>query len=136
MGRGACSAAERDQTNVLADAVEAVVAAVYEARGLDAARALVKEVTRAAMEEVGVLGARDPKSALQERVQAAGDTAPRYRVVASLGPAHDPSFEVEVFVGELVLARATGRSKRIAERAAAALAIDALDARDRVGEAL
>jgi len=136
MGRGACSAAERDQTNVLADAVEAVVAAVYEARGLDAARALVKEVTRSAMDEVGVLGARDPKSALQERVQAAGDTAPRYRVVASLGPAHDPSFEVEVFVGELVLARATGRSKRIAERAAAALAIDALDAKDRGGEAL
>src|ERR1700733_9102433 len=68
MGRGASSAAERDQTNVLADAVEAVVAAVYEARGLDAARALVGEVARGALDEVSRLGARDPKSALQERV--------------------------------------------------------------------
>ncbi len=127
MGRGACSGSERDQTNVLADAVEAVVAAVYEAGGLDAARALVGEVTRGGLDEVGHLGARDPKSALQERVQAAGEAAPRYRVVASLGPAHDPTFEVEVFVGEAVLARGTGKSKRTAERAAAARALDALD---------
>jgi ribonuclease-3 len=130
MGRGASSAAERDQTNVLADAVEAVVAAVYEARGLDAARALVGEVARGALDEVSRLGARDPKSALQERVQAAGEVAPRYRVLASLGPAHDPTFEVEVFVGETVLARGTGKSKRIAERAAAARAIETLDEED------
>lgn len=127
MGRGACSAAERGQTNVLADAVEAVVAAVYEARGIDAARALVREVTRGALDEVGRLGARDPKSALQERVQATGDSAPRYRVVATLGPAHDPTFEVEVFAGETVLARGAGKSKRIAERAAAARALETLD---------
>jgi ribonuclease-3 len=127
MGRGACSAAERDQTNVLADATEAVVAAVYRARGLDAARALVQEVTRSALDEVGRLGARDPKSELQERVQATGDVAPRYRVLASLGRAHEPMFEVEVFVGETVLGRGTGRSKRIAERAAAARAIETLD---------
>lgn len=126
MGRGACSAAERDQTNVLADAVEAVVAAVYEARGIDAARALVREVTRGVLDEVGRLGARDPKSALQERVQATGDSAPRYRVVATLGPAHDPTFEVEVFVGERVLARGAGKSKRTSERAAAARALETL----------
>jgi len=136
MGRGACSTAERDQTNVLADAVEAVVAAVYEARGLDAARPFVREVTRAALDEVALLGARDPKSALQERVQAKGHAAPRYRVVASVGPAHDPMFEIEVFVGETVLARGTGKSKRIAERRAAARAIEALDEEDRAGGAL
>jgi ribonuclease-3 len=133
MGRGACSGAERDQTNVLADAVEAVVAAVYAGHGLDAARALVREVTRGGLDEVSRLGARDPKSALQERVQAAGEAAPRYRVLASLGPAHDPTFEVEVFVGETALARGTGKSKRTAERAAAARAIQALDEADRAG---
>lgn len=128
MGRGAEGAAERDQTNVLADAVEAVVAAVYEARGLDGARALVREVARGALDEVNLLGgALDPKSALQERVQAEGAAAPRYRVVATLGPAHDPTFEVEVFVGENVLGRGAGKSKRVAERAAATRALETLD---------
>jgi ribonuclease-3 len=127
MGRGASSAADRDQTNVVADAVEAVVAAVYEARGLDGARALVREITQVALEEVVTGGTRDPKSTLQERVQGEGGEAPRYRVVASLGPAHDPRFEVEVFVGEKVLGRGAGRSKRVAERAAAARALEALE---------
>ena len=54
MGRGARSAAERDQTNVLADAVEAVVAAVYEDGGLESARALVQEITRAKKPVVAV----------------------------------------------------------------------------------
>jgi ribonuclease III len=128
MGRGARSAAERDQMNVLADAVEAVVAAVYEGGGLDAARALVVEITRGALATLETLGARDPKSKLQERVQADGYPAPRYRVTASLGPAHDPTFEVEVFVDEAVLGHGTGKSKRLAERDAAARALEALDA--------
>jgi ribonuclease III len=131
MGRGARSAVERDQTNVLADAVEAVVAAVYEGGGLDAARALVVEITRGARAGQETLGARDPKSMLQERVQAEGQAAPRYRVTASLGPAHDPTFEVEVFVDEAVLGRGTGRSKRLAERDAAARALEALESVER-----
>lgn len=54
------------QTNVLADTVEAVVAAVYDARGLPGARALVGDITRAAMEGAEALGTLDPKSTLQE----------------------------------------------------------------------
>jgi ribonuclease III len=129
MGRGARSAAERAQTNVLADAVEAVVAAVYEGGGLDAARALVVEITRGALATLETLAARDPKSELQERIQAEGRPAPRYRVAASLGPAHDPSFEVEVFVDETVLARGRGKSKRLAERDAATQALRELGER-------
>jgi ribonuclease III len=127
MGRGARSTTERDQTNVLADAVEAVVAAVYEAGGIEAARALVGEITRGVLEGPASLGARDAKSALQERVQADGNAAPRYRVVASSGPAHQPIFEVEVLVGDEVLARGEGRSKRLAERDAATRALEALE---------
>jgi ribonuclease-3 len=123
LGKGARSGAERDQTNVLADAVEAVVAAVFEAHGLPGARALVEEVTREGMEEKGRLGVRDPKSALQERVQAAGLAAPHYRVLATEGPAHEPTFEVEVLLGETSLGRGKGRSKRLAERAAATNAL-------------
>jgi ribonuclease III len=126
MGRGARGSAEREQTNVLADAVEAVVAAVYDGGGLEAARALVSEITRGPLASLETLSARDPKSELQERVQAAGRAAPRYRVVGSVGPAHDPTFEVEVYVDETVLARGSGKSKRVAERDAATRALLAL----------
>jgi ribonuclease III len=127
MGRGARSTTERDQTNVLADAVEAVVAAVYLAGGIEAARALVGEITRGVLDGAASLGARDPKSALQERVQAEGSAAPHYRVVGSSGPPHEPTFEVEVLVGDQVLARGEGRSKRLAERDAATRALEALE---------
>ncbi len=125
LGRGARAGTERDQTNVLADAVEAIVAAVYEARGIEGARALVREVAREALADVESLGVRDPKSSLQERIQAQGLPTPSYRVVATKGPAHDQYFEVEVVVGETVLAKGEGRSKRLAERAAARAALDA-----------
>jgi ribonuclease-3 len=127
LGRGARAGAEREQTNVVADAVEAVVAAVYDAYGLPAVRALVQDVTREAFADMERLVVRDPKSSLQERVQSTGGESPRYRVVATEGPAHDPVFEVEVIVGSLALARGKGRSKRQAERAAASAAIEVLD---------
>jgi ribonuclease-3 len=78
------------------------------------------------MAETERLGMRDPKSALQERVQATGAAAPRYRVVAARGPQHDQVFEVEVLVGDEVRGRGEGRSKRQAERAAAHAALAAM----------
>jgi ribonuclease-3 len=123
MGRGARASIEKEQTNVLADAVEAIIAAVYLARGIAGARALVLEVTRELVTPTAALASLDPKSELQELVQADGSEAPRYRVVSSSGPPHDPRFVVEVFTGDVVLANGTGRSKRLAERAAAEAAL-------------
>ena len=131
-GRGAALGSERDQTNVLADAAEALVAAVYEARGLDAARALVRDIVSDRLDKVDVLGVRDPKSELQERVQARGMPAPTYRVVGIRGAPHDQVFLVEVLLNEDALARGEGRSKRQAEHAAARSALDLLER----GEAL
>ena len=85
MGKGARAATEKDQTNVLADAVEALIAAVYLAKGLDGARALVGDVTRELGAETQKLASLDPKSELQERVQSEGQPAPRYRVIGSHG---------------------------------------------------
>lgn len=127
LGRGAQSGLEREQTNVIADAVEAVVAAVFASHGLDGARALVRVVAAEPMAESERLGVRDPKSALQERVQAAGSPAPRYRVLAARGPQHEQVFEVEVLVEDVVRGRGEGRSKRLAERAAAHAALEALE---------
>jgi ribonuclease-3 len=125
LGKGARAGSEREQTNVLADAVEALVAAVYLEHGLVGARKLVEDVVRAPMQEVERLGTRDPKSLLQEQVQAKGLAAPTYRVRGVRGPQHDPTFEVEVLVGAEVLGVGEGRSKRVAERAAALIALNA-----------
>lgn len=119
LGKGARAGTEREQTNVLADAVEALVACVYEAHGLEGARKLVEHVVKEPMQEVERLGSRDPKSLLQEQVQAKGLPAPTYRVKGMQGPQHDPTFEVEVLVGDEVVGTGEGRSKRVAERAAA-----------------
>jgi len=119
LGRGARAGTERDQTNVLADAVEALVAAVYEAKGLDGARAFVDVVVGGRMPHIELLGGLDPKSALQQKLQAEGLSAPTYRLVETRGPHHDQVFVVEAVLGERVLGRGEGRSKRAAERSAA-----------------
>jgi ribonuclease-3 len=71
-GRGAMLGSERERTKVLADATEALVAAVYEAHGLAGARALVGDIVHELLADAEALSVRDPKSALQERVQAGG----------------------------------------------------------------
>jgi ribonuclease-3 len=119
-GKGA--RAERERTNVLADAVEALIACVYDARGLEGARKLVAEVVRGSMQEAAQLSSRDAKSRLQEDVQARGLPPPTYRVVATHGPP-EPRFEVEELVNGEVAGRGEGGSKRAAEQAAAALAL-------------
>jgi ribonuclease III len=123
LGRGATVGSEREQTNVLADTAEAVVAAVYEARGLDGARAIVRDVVGELLERATSLGVRDPKSALQEKVQSRGLPPPTYRVVEIRGAPHEQVFVVEVFVGDVAIASGEGRSKRLAERAAATAAL-------------
>ena len=126
LGRGADQGTERNQTSVLADAAEALIAAVYEARGLDGARALVLDVVGSLFENAEALEIRDPKSALQERVQMRGKPAPTYRVVAVQGPPHAQLFDVEVSYEVGRVASGSGRSKRLAERAAAAAALATL----------
>lgn len=136
LGKGARAGSERERTNVLADAVEALVACVYEARGLDGARKLVEHVVREPMQEATRLDTRDPKSLLQEQVQARGLPTPTYRVRGVSGPQHDPTFEIEVVVGDVVMGAGTGRSKRVAERAAAHAALTAsLETPSRAAEA-
>ncbi len=127
LGRGATLGSEREQTNVLADTAEALVAAVYEAHGLAGARAVVRDIVGELLGKAASLGVRDPKSALQERVQGRGLSPPTYRVVEVRGNPHEQVFVVEVLISDVAVARGEGRSKRLAERAAAAYALDDLD---------
>ena len=124
LGRGAEAAGLCDATNVLADAVEALVAAVFLERGLDAARALCRSIAEPVLETAGA--ELDPKSELQERLQAQSGLAPSYELAETGGPAHDRWFRVEVRHQGVLLGEGRGKSKRAAERAAAAQALTLL----------
>lgn len=120
MGRGEELTGGRDKSSVLADALEAVIAAVYLTQGLAGAMALIDRHFADALD--GVAEGRsgdDYKTRLQELMQSQGRLSPRYRVVAEDGPDHAKTFEVEVSVGGEVFGRAKGRNKKEAEQAAA-----------------
>lgn len=123
LGRGAESNGLRDSTNVLADLVEALVAVAYLESGIEGARRACARVLEPALQLLENDSTQDPKSELQERVQKAGSLTPTYEVLETGGTAHDPWFVVAVRVQGRVLAEGRGRSKRLAERAAAASAL-------------
>lgn len=123
LGRGAGASGLRQSTNVLADAVEALIAASFLDAGLERARAICDQIISHCLDANEAVEARDAKSELQERVQAEGRAAPRYELVESGGPAHGRWFRVQVFVEAENLGEGIGRSKRAAERAAAVVAL-------------
>ena len=130
LGRGEEKTGGRRKTALLADACEAIVAAIYLDAGLAAAAEFVRRELWVPFEASGggaaaVVGGFDYKSALQERLQARGLGLPEYRVAAESGPEHDKMFEVEVRVNGDVAATATGRSKKDAEQQAAQRALQA-----------
>jgi ribonuclease-3 len=123
VGKGALSGRDREQTNVLSDLVEAIAAAIYDAGGLASARRFVHALVGERIADASQISGLDPKSDLQEFVQSQGRPTPTYRHVGTSGPQHEPVFEAAVFVGDEEVARGTGRSKRLAERAAAEAAL-------------
>ncbi len=131
LGRGEENTGGREKPAVLADAYEAVVAAVYLDAGLDAARAFVSRslLAEAIGQEAHRLGEPDHKSALQEHLQGRGLPPGDYRVAAETGPDHRKTFVVGVWVGGKSLATGTGATKKEAEQAAARMALERLQAR-------
>lgn len=124
LGKGAEANGLRDSTNVLADAVEALIAAAYLHGGLDGARRACQSIVEDGLRQASWGDARDSKTALQEQVQAMGYAAPSYSVLETGGPAHERWFRVGVSVGSVMLGQGRGRSKRLAERDAASQALD------------
>jgi ribonuclease-3 len=123
VGRG--EERHRERANLLADAVEALLGAVYLSAGLEAARGVVGRLFGPSVEpEVALEQLRDPKTELQERLQASHRQAPQYVLLAAPGPQHAPTFEVEARLGGALLGRGSGRTKKEAEQAAAREALD------------
>ena len=124
LGRNEDLSGGRAKPSILADAFEAVLGALYADGGITPVREFVRR-TFAERIVAPVLG--DAKTALQERLQAAGSAPPEYRTTAELGPPHARQFTVEVRAGGRSLGRGEGRSKREAEQRAAGRALEALD---------
>jgi ribonuclease-3 len=125
LGRGEEKTGGRTKPALLADAYEALIAAVYLDGGLEAARGFVRRslVEGAIASEAERLGHTDHKSALQEHLQSRGMAPGVYHVIAESGPDHQKTFRVEVRIGGQVTAMGSGRTKKEAEQAAAIAAL-------------
>lgn len=127
LGVGEERSGGREKASLLADAVEAVLGAVYLDGGLEAARQVVSRLFAAGLARPAA-PSLDAKTRLQETVQGRGWPLPVYRLVDTAGPDHDKRFTVEVRLQGESAGVGHGRSKKIAEQEAAAVALTALDA--------
>lgn len=128
LGEGEKRSGGQQRPSILADALEAVLGAVYLDGGFEAAQAVVRRLYRDVRIEPGMMAQdKDAKTALQEWLQGRRMSLPSYRVVATLGEVHRQTFDVACEVPELRRSeRGMGPSRRAAEQAAAAAMLQTL----------
>ncbi len=130
LGKGEERNGGRERKTLLANALEAVIAAIYFDGGMEAARAFIEEHVLSVLEspeDVESIGRLNHKSVLQEQTQALGLPVPRYSTVETSGPEHAKIFTVEARVGNELASRATGTSKKTASQLAAQLLLEKLE---------
>ncbi len=130
LGRGEERNGGRERKTFLADALEAVIAAIFLDGGFDAAKAfitrhVIPQVASSA--EVTALAFLDHKGILQEQAQSRGLSTPHYVVIATSGPEHSKLFTVEARIGDQFACRAEGTSKKIASQRAAQRLVEELN---------
>ena len=124
LGKGEKSGGGNRRPSVLADAVEAVLAALYIDGGMDVARAFITPfIARKAEETVRQGATVDYKTTLQEIVQKNHEETLSYRLKSESGPDHDKHFIIEVLINTNPIAEGEGKSKKLAEQAAARAAL-------------
>ena len=129
MGKGEHSAGGRERPSNLSGGLEAVVGAVFLDQGYEVAKEVVLRILadhQSALDKPKIL--TNPKSELQEVVQAQGHAPPTYHIVSEDGADHDRTFVAEVTVDGKVIGTGEGRRKSIAEQAAASKALEAIAA--------
>jgi ribonuclease-3 len=120
----------RYSDNIAADAIEALIGALYLDKGIDTARAFVI-AHWGEMIDGQAAAPKHPKAALQEWALARRRRPPEYEIVAREGPDHAPRFRVAVSIGKLARAEAEGASKQAAEKAAAAILLAELEGQEK-----
>jgi len=123
LGRGEDLSGGRRKPSILANALEAVIAAVYLDGGLPAARALIERSFRVVLDD-GLRRDIDPKTDLQELCQRTFGVLPSYAVLREEGPDHQKTFDVQLTIREEIYGTGSGRSKKEAEQQAARMAIE------------
>jgi len=127
LGKGEEKTGGRDKPALLADAFEAIVAAMYLDGGLSPVRELLtRSVFEQALEDGDRISESDRKSALQEFLQARGESPAEYRLAGESGPDHQKTFRVEVWIKGECMAGAEGTTKKEAEQKAARSTLEKL----------
>ncbi|HIS97649.1 MAG TPA: ribonuclease III [Candidatus Scatomorpha pullistercoris] len=129
LGRGEEHTGGRRRTSILADAVEAVIAAMYLDGGLETAKAFIERQILSALDGAGpVMRVEDCKTELQELVQKKSGQSLSYELLGESGPDHDKTFTSQVSLNGRPVGSGSGRTKKEAEQAAARAALEALKA--------
>lgn len=124
LSRGEKRGTDRARTQILANAYEAVIGALYLDQGYEAAKQFIEKSLLVTFDEILKTGSwMDPKSHLQELAQSQDGHTPQYKVLTEEGPDHDKVFTVGVFVGGELRGKGTGPSKQTAQVAAAEAAL-------------
>jgi ribonuclease III len=127
LGKGEALTDGREKNSILADAIEAVIAAIYLDGGFDAAFGFVERQFREGLRNANrACYETDYKSMLQERVQSTNHEVPRYQVIDEIGPDHDKTFRVRMTVAGIT-AEGDGKSKKLAEQEAARAGLEQLE---------
>ncbi len=124
MSRGEKQGSERARIQILANAFEAVIGAIYLEKGYAAAEKFITDTIIAKLDGILEAGSwRDPKSHLQEVSQRIDGATPQYKVIEEDGPDHDKVFTLGVYVGTKLMGKGVGHSKQVAQQQAARAAL-------------
>jgi len=125
MSKGEKQGGDRARMQILANAFEALIGAIYLERGYDDAAKFIQEHINSKLETILAEGSwRDPKSNLQEVMQRTDNVTPRYVVLEEVGPDHDKIFTLGVYSGNRLVSKGMGPSKQIAQQEAAKGALE------------
>ncbi|MDB5160206.1 MAG: putative ribonuclease [Candidatus Saccharibacteria bacterium] len=120
MSRGEKQGSDRARMQILANAFEALIGAIYLERGYDDAAVFITKHISSKLDAILEIGSwRDPKSHLQEVMQRKDGVTPRYVVIEEVGPDHDKIFTLGVYSGDRLISKGTGPSKQAAQQVAA-----------------
>ncbi|MGM9671391.1 MAG: ribonuclease III [Oscillospiraceae bacterium] len=123
LGHGEARNGGRERPSILADAVEAIIAAIYLDGGLESAQRFILDHILTGLAEGQMHHVADYKTDLQERVQRKPGQALEYTLLSESGPDHNKSFTMNVLLNGSEIGRGTGRTKKEAEQAAAKCAM-------------
>jgi ribonuclease III len=137
LGRGEERTGGRSKPSIMADSFEALTAAIYLDGGYEATFEVLRRLFDPMLNDaLRGIRQRDPKTHLQERIQAVYKRAPSYDLVDTSGPEHDLRFTVELIVEEIPLATGVGRTKKEAEQRAAAAVLERISSGESLEDLL